>query len=124
MFYSVSDDSAHALYNTQNDDKPERLLMVAVLERAYRDLTTLGDHPENRTTAIEWFQNNDQEYIFSYQSIKSHVEICPGILREIEDTLARAIKAEGIFKSESKQEGQASRISDSKLDESKWDCDC
>lgn len=55
---TVVEDESFKIFILDNPTRfstPERLLMLAVLERAYRDLSPIVD-PNTRRQAIRWFQ--------------------------------------------------------------------
>lgn len=54
--------------------RPEKGLLVAVLLTAITDLKKPGD-PSRKAT--EFFLNNDEDYIFSFRSICSHLSVDP-----------------------------------------------
>ena len=69
---------------------PEKRLLRAILLSALSDLKKAGD-PSRQ--AIQYFLNQSEEYIFSFRSVCSYLEIDPKRVLQVAGLMERAAQA-------------------------------
>jgi len=101
------------VYEETEIHMPERLLLMAILERAIRDLELTNK--EDRRSAISWFKGIDQHQNgVSYAMVVDNLSLSDRCIKSIE---YKVKIAETFYGSKNKcvQEGQEGRTGDSEL---------